>query len=580
MNTLQKLVFAGNYGQPQELFVRGNAKIIENSLVNCQGVITFDTYFNMFIPGFWLKNTHVNKVSLKLKVAGSGIATIYRVSQNGTEDKKLSEVSFDNERPEFIDIIKDENINSLGEFVYLKVQSSNALLYEGEYYGDSEGKKIDVACCICTYKREKEITRNIDLFNRFLFENEDVKKTGSVSVIIADNGKTLPKSLNNQYVHVFPNKNYGGSAGFTRCMIEAAIKNKEYSHLILMDDDAITEPFVILRTMHILAHLKEEYQKSFLGGGLLSKEKMHLQMENGAYFTLFETYFEKRGLDLTKREQIIANAKENKINYCGWFYCSIPASYITASNLPLPLFIHGDDQEYGVRNLNGIIMSNGICIWHPSPQGRMRAYMNYYDCRNDAIIAAVHNKGMSAKSMLRLITKKVMSKAVVYKYEEAWYAIRGFNDFYKGAEWFVNTDAEKLNMELLSLKEYNAAPIPDGKIVYTPHPQEKVKKIYKALNWFVPSNNKNIYYNIYEAAEYIPIYRSRKIYLIDEPNNRMYILKKSYKLFFSIVEGYLKLVMTVLFTHKKVWSAWINKTTELQSLTFWENYLKQDNIQN
>ena len=36
MNTLQKLVFAGNYGQPQELFVRGNAKIIENSLVNCQ----------------------------------------------------------------------------------------------------------------------------------------------------------------------------------------------------------------------------------------------------------------------------------------------------------------------------------------------------------------------------------------------------------------------------------------------------------------------------------------------------------------------------------------------------------------
>ena len=51
MNTLQKLVFAGNYGQPQELFVRGNAKIIENSLVNCQGVITFDTYFNMFIPG-------------------------------------------------------------------------------------------------------------------------------------------------------------------------------------------------------------------------------------------------------------------------------------------------------------------------------------------------------------------------------------------------------------------------------------------------------------------------------------------------------------------------------------------------
>ena len=224
MNTLQKLVFAGNYGQPQELFVRGNAKIIENSLVNCQGVITFDTYFNMFIPGFWLKYTHVNKVSLKLKVAGSGIATIYRVSQNGTEDKKLSEVSFDNERPEFIDIIKDENINSLGEFVYLKVQSSNALLYEGEYYGDSEGKKIDVACCICTYKREKEITRNIDLFNRFLFENENVTKTGSVSVIIADNGKTLPKSLNNQYVHVFPNKNYGGSAGFTRCMIEAAIK--------------------------------------------------------------------------------------------------------------------------------------------------------------------------------------------------------------------------------------------------------------------------------------------------------------------------------------------------------------------
>ena len=36
---------------------------------------------------------------------------------------------------------------------------------------------------------------------------------------------------------------------------------------------------------------------------------------------------------------------------------------ITEQNLPLPLFLHRDDQEYGARTEKKVIGLNGICIW-------------------------------------------------------------------------------------------------------------------------------------------------------------------------------------------------------------------------
>ena len=51
---------------------------------------------------------------------------------------------------------------------------------------------------------------------------------GKVDIYVADNGHTLsPEDFgNSEHVFLFENRNYGGSSGFTRCLIEAGLKKK------------------------------------------------------------------------------------------------------------------------------------------------------------------------------------------------------------------------------------------------------------------------------------------------------------------------------------------------------------------
>ena len=110
--------------------------------------------------------------------------------------------------------------------------------------------------------------------------------------------------------------------------------------------------------------------------------------------------------DMTSLQRCVVNEAEAEYDYVGWWYSCIPVTFINKSKLPLPLFIHRDDIEYGLRANGEFILLNGICVWHEAFENKCPGTNEYYDIRNLAILNAIHDEKFTAKTIL----KKVLFK--------------------------------------------------------------------------------------------------------------------------------------------------------------------------
>ncbi len=67
-----------------------------------------------------------------------------------------------------------------------------------------------------------------------------------------------------------------------------------------------------------------------------------------------------------------------------------PMKIVTPENLPMPIFIRGDDLEYGLRNMKTLILMNGICVWHEPFENKYSSFLEYYIMRNQLIDNSFH----------------------------------------------------------------------------------------------------------------------------------------------------------------------------------------------
>ena len=170
---------------------------------------------------------------------------------------------------------------------------------------------------------------------------------------------TLNENLfQDEKIHIFPNKNLGGTAGFTRTIIESFIndKNKGFTHIVLMDDDILLPESTLERMHALLKLLKDEYKDSLVGGAMFSLSEQQVQTEYGAEFIGSKlTKLNNKYYDMTDFSAVCANYIPAKINYTGWWCCCC-SKKVLENGLPMPYFIHFDDIEYGKKwideNLN------------------------------------------------------------------------------------------------------------------------------------------------------------------------------------------------------------------------------------
>lgn len=466
MSDTNKLILQNILGPSDETCTEKSVYYRDNGCVR-----SYNGYFNIFSLHKWLHYTQLNKLCLHIESAGqfavrvvneSGKAVAAYSTQSGFNDsvkREKNENCINTERNADINRSADIEIayNETDKVMWFEFEalSDGAHLNKAYYYTtDTPAVDVRLALDICTYKREQYVRRNISVLRRSILDNLDSALYGKVDVYIIDNGQTLDKSeFETEHIRVYPNMNAGGAGGFTRGLIEI-LHNKDkygYTHMIFLDDDAVQEPDAFIRTAAFMSLIKLEYSKSSIAGSMLRLDRRYMLHEAGALWTGTEPKQPHQGYDLRELSKVIANEDIYDIDYGAWFYCCYPLSVINAENLPLPVFIHMDDIEYGLRNHNGVIVLNGICVWHDSFDSRRSSSLSYYDMRNSLIMNAVHDIDKGVEAVNKMLLRACVGDCFRYRYDDFKIKCFAVDEFLKGPEYIGSIDPVEKNTEVSKL---------------------------------------------------------------------------------------------------------------------------------
>lgn len=571
----------------------------DNSIVlDNGGVLHTATYFNGFSVRKWRKYTDIQDLFLNITASGKfriDIKQHFRTEWT-VAHKPLIQC--------FVDACEKKDLQfNLTEFLHYDGMLSfsvhaiekDVVIYNACYSSTYVPQEINLALCMCTYKRESYVKKAIQNYEKLHDE--------SIQLFVSDNASTLP-SDNRPGVHIYQNPNYGGAGGFTRCMLEVKRYNltasKPCSHLLLMDDDILLDTRILYRLKHLLERRKSEYSDYFVIGAMANLDYPYIQYErNSAFFG--ENAFKQfgAGVDLRGGAETATILDNDDVEHyfkqttAGWWFCCMPIAILGNNNYPFPCFFRGDDLEFAFRNGSNAITMNGLLVWHePFYKKYSNTSENYYLPRNIAVVNSLYRQS-GLTDTIRYFKRLFKSCILHYEYDGAALLIRALNDFMKGPDFFSEVNPEMLNAELAvynhkligfreALGEYSYDEVlywihhynPDGTI-------GRIIRVFTLNGYLLPKfmfGDMRIAGIGYQAHTY-SFFRKKRIFNA-EPF--------SYRGYFTSIDKSCALHLTIRFlgemwrmkkNYKQIQAKYSLGMTKLQSESFWVDYLGIDAIE-
>lgn len=578
-----------------ELYFHGceNTEISVNKIrADKKTIILCDTYFNSFSIDKWKEYTCIENLFLTVKISGNVKIKIFEqyFYDNKLVKNKTGEYDCFSELP------KDFSFRCTGRgMIAFEIECiDNSVFYGGYYYTDineESFKYVKISAVICTYKREKFLMNNLEIISDALLDNKNSPLYDRLEVFISDNGGTIElcSLLDSNKIHLFKNKNTGGSGGFTRGIIETLKFKEKHSltHILLMDDDIVVSPETLYRTWILLSLRNEKYENAFIGGSMLRLDRRYEQTESGALWNKGDIISLKYGYDLRNTENCIQNETDENAEYQAWWYCGFPISIVNENNLPMPFFIRGDDVEYGLRNTDKLMLINGVCVWHEPFENKYSSFLYYYIIRNELINNSVYHLSISKDELKKYIKRKVIGELLVYRYRNAELILRAVEDFLGGIAFLKNTDAEKLNQDILNIgyKLVSADKLsfkPDiDELNYNSGQAENLSfghRIVKKLtfNGLVLPCRKKFATVPVSMLTHISVYRVKNVCNYDKKNQVGFITKRSFKSTIKSLKEMNRIFNLCDKNYDNAVKDFSQNSNELCKLSFWEKYLGLD----
>lgn len=411
--------------------------------------VSTNTYFGRFHATYWQRWTDVPELEVDLVVGGSGRVRlmasdtnkVWRIVDARTvEDATAEPVRLTGPIDRFVD----------GGGMWLEITTETGELTVSDVrWTVPAGRPVprtDVV--ICTFNRVD------DCLNTLTALADDPEALGTVGrVQVVDQG-TDPLESRERFVEVSAalgghlryvrQPNLGGAGGFTRGLFDAtAGAPEEHSDVLLMDDDVLLEPEILVRLTAFAASTRHP---TIVGGqmlNLLHPAHLHISAEyadpedlkvglpvRGA---LKEAYL----LGLDERDLPINQERRVDTEYNGWWSCLIPAAVVRAIGYPLPLFFQWDDIEFGYRaRAHGFptVALPGAGVWHADFGWKdWDEWHRYFNFRNGLITASLHT-GFSTARITRRIGTLLSQYLVSMHYGLAATLLQAVEDFLEGPE--------------------------------------------------------------------------------------------------------------------------------------------------
>lgn len=310
-------------------------------------------------------------------------------------------------------------------------------------------RDVRIAGVICTFNREDMLADNLyriaagpSFLHRLFVINQ-----GRPGLAARIGSRIGPEAR----VTFIDQSNSGGAGGFTRGIIEC-VDDPQITHILLMDDDIVAEPSLLARLCAILSHVEERH---CIGGAMLDIHAPtrlftcgdRLNPDRPAIINIAPP---KECDDVTTDAGRDFVARQHKLDFNGWWCFAFPVEAVRQCGLPLPLFIRGDDVEFGFRLSRAgfpTIGWPGVAVWHMAFALKLQPWQAFYDRRNMLFLSEVHDL-FSRRRLARSAWGSFLNAITTYDYARAGAIIEGIRAFNAGARHLASWSGEDHSMLL------------------------------------------------------------------------------------------------------------------------------------
>lgn len=563
--------------------------------------VSFNSYFNSFYESFYDKYVQLSDLYYLLKLQGSFKISLYREVHEGNDRQLILQQEFHDcqlEHPVKLALPSSQAERKGRIYLEMTCLSSEGLFQEGLVVTEqSKKQEVSLAIISCTFKKETYIKNTVNeiLQDKFLQDKP-------FKIFVVDNAQTLQKDdFADERVQLIPNRNLGGSGGFTRGLVEA-LQEDGYTHFLFMDDDIELDSEVI----HKLFSLYEYAESDFaVAGSMLDLHKKSVVWEAGAVYARslsesgeirpnhepFAVAPLKNKLDLNDPTALNSLLVEEPVDYGAFWFFAFPKSFVETVGLPLPFFIKVDDIEFSLRikkHFEGrIVPFPSIAVWHEPFYAKFAVWDAYYAFRNHLITNAI-NEPISFVDVVKHISKYICYTLLFFDYNYAAMLVKAFEDFVKGPGVFKETDPEQLHADILALSkshknrsiQQNYAPsvekptqIPKAGLL------KKLASVLTLNGHFLPDFliNKDaafVWISPGYPGQRSKAFARKKVQIFSEEAQCLFQYEMNQQAAMKILADWLAAVVKTSGKWSATQAEWRKASQELASTGFWQEYLQ------
>lgn len=422
-------------------------------------VLSTDTFFGSFYRAYWQTYCDLPDLTLRIRLEGAGRIRVVEDFGRGTVE--IRNQSFDHPSPTVVDIPLSMDLTA---FQLASDASGNGRLFveiEAEQssrvfdisFGTSAAPKHNVSLSIglCTFNQEARLTRTLARLAAFQKTTPELTRVFVINQGKPFESEEILEELDAPIFATIEQRNLGGCGGFTRSLYEAAKTEAPATHHLLMDDDIVLDERLIARAMTFLAYRKDEIA---VGAGMIDLLKPTVMFEFGA--TLSNDNKITRAvhdIDLATPGNLHHFNTVVRSDFNAWWFCIVPLASLADTSLPNPVFIRGDDFEFGQRLArHGVptVTLPGIGVWHEPFYAKPTGWQDYYDLRNQLIFGATYPEKVSQLSVAH-VGGRLMQAVLTHNYTQAELCLKSVEDFLAGPDAVFGQDGEALHQSVMAL---------------------------------------------------------------------------------------------------------------------------------
>ncbi len=558
------------------------------------GIISSNSYFNAFYEQYYVKYTNLQSIYYLLKLEGDFQVSVYREVYGGNNRDLISIENFDKCQSDYVKVLLPELIQTeTAGRIYLEIMcsSEHGLFKEGLIATEQDKiREVSLGIITCTFKKEAYIRNTLNtILQDNLLQNKDLK------IFVVDNGRTLNEDdLKDPRVQLIPNRNVGGSGGFTRGLIEA-LQSNSLTHFLLMDDDIELDSECIYRLFSLYEYANFDFA---VAGTMLDLYKKHIVYEAGAAygkapktmgFDPFSLVPLKNNLDLENTTSLNLFLLEESVDYGGFWFFSFPRKVVEKIGLLMPFFIKVDDVEFGLRikeSFGSIVAFPSIAVWHEPFYAKSPSWDTYYHYRNDLITHAIHGS-LGYINTVKYITKALIFSLLFFDYNSAEMLVKAFEDYVKGPGFLKNMKEPDLwHFNILKLsKSYDTQKVQQNYLPqnqFEPKPRSGILNQIASLltlnghllpNFLTSDDEVFIWHGSGNPGQLSRAFAKKKVIIFNEEKSSLFENEIDKLAGIKLFTRWLKVAARNSINWSSISTEWKNASTELISTRFWQQYL-------